>query len=320
MKTILTGLLILMMAIATSAQDKHLFLLSGQSNMGNLDPATSFKPIIRAAFPNDDVYFTKFAKGGNSIRNWIDEDETGSLKTHRHFITLNKLAKEELTKNDVKKSELTTVTFLWMQGEADHDTTKVRSLNRTAKYRTYLEALITDLEKEYAPAKFNVVIGRLNDARLKPGTDAWRVQNWSAIRSIQEEVANKHESGAWIDTDDMNDGLSIERNSNGKIKKDENGSLIYKYSKDKIGFDVHGTDLGYKKMGIRFAVEVIHLITGKRPVIDEETFVIRCKDGLDNYKGKYILPLIDPTYDAQNPEGTCSSEPVKYNEIFPVTN
>ncbi|WP_430815110.1 sialate O-acetylesterase [Carboxylicivirga sp. RSCT41] len=320
MKTILTISLITLMVFFTKGQDKHLFLLSGQSNMGNLDPSTSFKPIIRAAFPDDEVFFVKWAKGGNSIRNWIDKDENGELKTHRHFITLNKLAKEELTKNKVDKKELTTVTFLWMQGEADHDTTKVKSVNSTANYKIYLEALIAALEKEYAPVSFNVVIGRLNDARLKPGTDEWRVKNWSAIRKIQEEVASKHKSGAWIDTDDMNDEMALKRGANGKVAVDEQGNKLYEYQPGLIGYDVHGSDLGYKKMGIRFATEAIALISGQRPVIDEAAFVIRCKDGLDNYKGKYITPLIDPTYQTNNPEGSCSSKPVMLSDIFPATN
>ena len=320
MKTIFTITLITLMVFVAEAQDKHLFLFSGQSNMGNLDPSTSFKPIIRAAFPDDEVYFVKWAKGGNSIRNWIDEDENGDLKTHRHFITLNKLAKEELTNNNVDKKDLTTVTFLWMQGEADHDTTKVKSLNSIAKYKIYLESLIEALEKEYAPISFNVVIGRLNDARLKPGTEEWRVKNWSAIRNIQEKVATNHKSGAWINTDDMNDEMALKKGANGKAALDEQGNKVYEYQPGLIGYDVHGSDLGYKKMGIRFATEAIALISGRRPVIDEATFVIRCKDGLDNYKGKYVTPLIDPTYQADNPEETCSSEPVALSDIFPATN
>lgn len=288
--------------------------------MGNLDPSTSFKPIIRGAFPNDDVLFVKWAKGGNSIRNWIDEDEEGNLKTHRHYITLNNLAKEELEKNALTKSDLTTVSFLWMQGEADHDTTKLKSVNRIYKYKVYLETLISELEKEYAPAKFNVVIGRLNDARFKDGIVAWKRNNWSAIRSIQEEVANKHKSGAWINTDDMNDEVKLKKGANGKNMLDKDGNKMYEYAPGRIGYDVHGTDLGYKKMGIRFACEAIKLITGNKPVIDEDAFAIRCKDGFDNYKGKYVTPLIDPSYDCTKPEATCSNTPVSYTDIFTAIN
>ena len=52
--------------------------------MGNMNPSASFKPIVRGAFPNDDVLFVKGAWGGNSIRKWID----AGVKT-KHYTQIN---------------------------------------------------------------------------------------------------------------------------------------------------------------------------------------------------------------------------------------
>ncbi|TLX74603.1 sialate O-acetylesterase [Labilibacter sediminis] len=281
LKKVLPFIFIMMLGTLAEAKDTHLIILSGQSNMGNMDPSVSLKPIMRAAFPDDDMVFVKGAWGGNSIRKWIDK----GVAT-KHFTDVTKLAETALN-----GKEPSTVTFLWMQGEADHDTTKTNSVSTIATYKKSLEALIKMFDDQYKP-DMNVVIGRLNDARLKPGTDEWRVKNWTAIRNIQMQVAKEHPRGAWVPTDDVNDDYIGSANTG------------YTYSKGQIGYDVHGSDLGYKRVGIRFAIEAIELISGVRIQIDEDTFVPRCKDGQDTYNGKWKKPIIDPL-------APCTNDPVE---------
>ncbi|MGM0490933.1 MAG: sialate O-acetylesterase, partial [Planctomycetota bacterium] len=54
-------------------QDKHLFILSGQSNMAGLDPDISFTPTVTQAFGQDNVIVVKDAQGGQPIRRWYKQ-------------------------------------------------------------------------------------------------------------------------------------------------------------------------------------------------------------------------------------------------------
>ena len=60
MKTLLLSLtLALGMAVAAEAADKHLFILSGQSNMAGLNPNISFTPTVEEAFGKENVTVVK---------------------------------------------------------------------------------------------------------------------------------------------------------------------------------------------------------------------------------------------------------------------
>ena len=64
MKNVLLLAFIMMMSIKANAKDTHLIIMSGQSNMGNMDPSVLLKPIMRAAFPDDEMVSVKGAWGG----------------------------------------------------------------------------------------------------------------------------------------------------------------------------------------------------------------------------------------------------------------
>lgn len=64
---------------------KHLFILSGQSNMGRLNPAQTFTPTLAETFGIDQIIIVKSAQGWHPI---LDE-------------------------------KIATITFVWMQGESD---------------------------------------------------------------------------------------------------------------------------------------------------------------------------------------------------------
>ena len=185
----------------------HLFLLSGQSNMKNLDPDISFTPTVRKAFPNDNVIVTKVALGGRPIARWVPR---GGLYTRLL----------DQARKDLGGRRASTVTFVWMQGERDHQEDAT-----TQSYRANLETLYRQLQEDLKRTDINWVIGRLSDARLDR-------TNWNTIRKIQVEVADKHPRAAWVNTDDLNGS--------------ENG--------------VHCPPEGYREMGLRFAEKAIKLI------------------------------------------------------------
>jgi arylsulfatase A-like enzyme len=166
-------------AAASAPKKTRLFLLSGQSNMANLDPNVSFTPTVRAAFPNDDVIVIKVAYGGRPISRWVP----------RGMIYSQLLEKaKELTEGKPVES----VAFVWMQGERDHQEDAT-----TQAYQANLEALYQQLVEDLGRKDIVWVIGRLSDARL--GT-----ANWDTIRKVQMEVAANHPLATWIDTDDLN--------------------------------------------------------------------------------------------------------------------
>ena len=197
---------------ANPTKATHLFLLSGQSNMARLDPEVSFTPTVKEAFPHDDIIVTKVALGGRPIARWVPR---GVLYTRLL----------EQARKDLGGKEPTTITFVWMQGERDHQQDET-----TQAYRANLEALYRQLQEDFKRTDINWVIGRLSDARLD-------TPNWVKIREIQVAVADKNPRAAWIDTDDLNG------------------------PKD----DVHCPPEGYEEMGRRFAQKAIALIQKGKP-------------------------------------------------------
>ena len=194
-------------ATDTPPATARLFLLSGQSNMANLDPDISFTPTLRDAFPEDEIIVIKVAYGGRAIARWVPR---GMI-----YGQLLEKAKQATAGKDIA-----TVTFVWMQGERDHqeDTT-------TRTYGANLKSLYQQLTEDLDRDDIDWVIGRLSDARL--GTP-----NWDTIRQVQVDVAKGNPRAAWVDTDDLNGPTNA----------------------------VHCPPEGYKEMGRRFARAAIDLI------------------------------------------------------------
>jgi len=192
---------------ASEPRRLHLFLLSGQSNMLRLNPEVSFVPALEKAFPEDELAVVKVAYGGRSIDRWVPK-----ASIYAELV--------EKAKDATRDKTVSTITFVWMQGERDHQEDA-----STKSYQDKLNALYRQLTEDFGRDDINWVIGRLNDARI--GTP-----NWDAIRAIQMNTASAHKRAAWIDTDDLNGP----------------------------GNQVHCTDEGYATMGARFAQKAIELI------------------------------------------------------------
>ncbi len=207
---------------------KHLFILSGQSNMVGMNPDLTFSPAVNKAFGKDQVIVVKNAHGGQSIRSWgktnheVPPPTSGRLPKVRGEL-YDRLM--ETVKPAIAGQTLKTVTFIWMQGESD--------LNNTA-YAAYLNEVLAQLEADLSFQKINLVIGRISDS----GLDGKRSQGVKNIRSIQQKFAESHTSAAWVDTDDLND----------------------KKVGDKMSNDLHYTKEGYELLGTRFAEKAIELV------------------------------------------------------------
>ena len=160
---------------------RHLFILSGQSNMVGMAPNTSFTPMVTKAFGKDQVLVVKDAASGQSIRSWWKSNHefpppiTGRVPTTRGELYGRLLKK---TQSAIADETLQTVTLVWMQGESD--------LNNTA-YDAYLTELIEQLRSDLGVESIHLVIGRISDH----GLDRQKTLNGRLhIRKIQQEFAD----------------------------------------------------------------------------------------------------------------------------------
>lgn len=215
-----------------AVQEKHLFILSGQSNMRRLDLNISFKPVVRAVFGKDNVIVVKDAKGGQPIRRWYKNWKPAKGDQPK---ASGDLYDRLMTKvyDAIKGKMISTVTFIWMQGEKD------AVENHGEVYAESLKGLIKQLRQDLGRKDVNFVIGRLSDYGLYEK----KTSHWQFVRKAQVAVAQTDPRGAWVDTDDLNDG------------KDKEGQ--------KIKNDIHYSVDGYKILGQRFAEKAITLISGK---------------------------------------------------------
>ena len=215
---------------ATAADaGKHLFILSGQSNMHGHRPDEAFTPAVKKALGKDRVIVVQDALGGQPIQGWDKQwkSPTGEKpkKTgHLYDRLMSKVAPA------IKGQKLATVTFIWMQGERD------AKMAWSEVYEDSLKRLHAQLSKDLEREDINFVIGRLSDYHLANK----RIPHWIKVREIQVKVAESNSRFDWVDTDDLNDGM----NRKGKSIKN----------------DLHYSAEGYKTLGNRFAEKAVKLI------------------------------------------------------------
>lgn len=179
----------------------HLFLLSGQSNMANLNPDEAFTPAVNAAFGKEQAIVVKAAYGAKSISHWYKPKQDNPRNwLHRELIGK--------TRFRIADREIKTVTFVWMQGESDAD-------DGSATYAANFNGLLKNLREDLGRDDVNFVIGRLSDH-----SQPEKYKEWEAMRQIQVELAESSPRGAWIDTDDLNgetNELHYPNGENGRV-------------------------------------------------------------------------------------------------------
>jgi hypothetical protein len=207
-----------------AAKPVRLFILSGQSNMVGLKPEESFTPALQKAFPNDDLVVVKHASNGQLIKLWYkgwkltaDDSTKGNGRLYDQLMAKVKQAMAD-------KPAPVSITFVWMQGEADANHKGYGDV-----YRAALQGLLEQLQADLGRKDIDFVLGRISDY----GNNLPERPDWNPIRKVQVEFAEAYERGAWIDTDDLNGPA--------------NG--------------LHYPPEGYRTMGERFAEKAIALIT-----------------------------------------------------------
>jgi len=217
-------LLSLLSASSLNAEgvEKHLFILSGQSNMAGLNPNRSFTPTVETAFGKENVIVVKDARGGMPIRRWYKEWKPAKGDQPKGNGDLYDRLMSKVT-TAIKGKKIQTVTLVWMQGERD-----AKEKHGTV-YSESLKGLVKQLADDLNREDIHVVIGRINDFSMNNKSHP----HWTNVREAQVEVAESLPKGAWVDTDDLNGPTN----------------------------DIHATREGYKLLGERFAKQAIDLIT-----------------------------------------------------------
>lgn len=232
MKTLLAALTLSCSMPLAADEANHLFILSGQSNMAGLKPQQAFTPAVAGHFGKDNVIVVHDAQGGQPIRRWFKDwkPEKGEAPAGNGDLYDRMMAKVNAA---TRGKEIASVTFLWMQGEND------ARMSHGAVYEASLKGLIRQVSEDLKQEHVNVVIGRLSDF----GNEEPAYPHWNMIREIHLKVAEDAEHGAWVDTDDLNDGIM----RNGKEVKN----------------DLHYSPEGYLAFGKRLAEAAIKLIAEK---------------------------------------------------------
>lgn len=232
-------LIIFFISNCSENKKKHLFILSGQSNMVLLDEKETFIPVLEKKFGKNMILVVKDARGGEPIRKWYKKWNEKS-KENDNLNPINEYRKDSIGNlydrliTKVKKTtidkKIESISFIWMQGERD------ARENLAQYYEKALFGLYDQLSKDLNRENINFVIGRINDFDLK-NLD---YKHWTKIREIQVEFAESNHKFGWINTDDLNDG--------------------YNKKGDSINNDLHMSVEGYKTLGKRFAEKAIELI------------------------------------------------------------
>ena len=226
----LVVLAIFFFGFSSSAQKsaRHLFILSGQSNMtGGLKAGVSQK--VEDTYGKESVIVVHHSKSGRGIRFW-DKD----YRFPANYRFPGKGVPSERTKQQhgqeygpligkvreaIEGKSFDTVTFVWMQGESDGG----RGLGPV--YEESFLRLLRRIKEDLERQDLGFVIGRINDSRMND-------PNWRHVREVQVKLAKDSPNGEWIDTDDLSDSES----------------------------GVHFLKENYSKLGLRFAEKAIDLI------------------------------------------------------------
>ena len=209
--------------------EKHLFILSGQSNMQGHRPDEAFNPTVKASLGNEHVIVVQDAMGGQPIQRWWKEWKSSDGKKPESTGDLYDRLMSKV-RSKINGQKLASISFIWMQGERD------AKMSLGTVYESSLRGLYKQLSNDLDRKDINFVIGRLSDFDLKNS----RYPHWTMIRKAQVKVAESSRKFSWINTDDLNDGVSRK----GK----------------KIANDLHYSAEGYKKLGKRFAKHALNLI------------------------------------------------------------
>ncbi|MCH1421465.1 MAG: sialate O-acetylesterase [Akkermansiaceae bacterium] len=212
---------------------KHLFILSGQSNMTGA-VRDAFSDRVQERFGKKNASVVMRMKSGRGIRFWVaDYRQPAGRGISQKAMNSNGQEYKALIEDALtaaKNQSFDSVGFIWMQGESDAN-------NRLSEvYEESFLKLVGQLRKDLKRVDLYYVIGRINDyAKSRPDN-----VHWKRVRETQIKLG-KTPGNAWIDTDDLNGGNA-----------------------DNPDGDIHFPREGALRLGRRFADKAIEMINSKK--------------------------------------------------------
>ena len=143
-------------AAADSESGKHLFILSGQSNMREPMIGT-FADTMKKALGENEVIVSSFGQPSQSIRRWYRNWRPPEGMTVKPSDTevYDKLMAG--VQKAVKGQKLKSVTYIWMQGEADAES------GFGSRYEESFFGVLDQIKADLSIKDINFVIGRINE-------------------------------------------------------------------------------------------------------------------------------------------------------------
>jgi hypothetical protein len=122
--------------------------------MTRFKPKSWFTPGISQALGPGNVIVSFHAKGGQPISKWHKQWKSAKGETDSDAETIYD-AMMKTVKDQIHGQKIKTVTFVWMQGEADS------KAKNSDVYLASLNGLKKQLEKDLERTDLNFIIGRL---------------------------------------------------------------------------------------------------------------------------------------------------------------
>jgi len=272
---ILTGITLAAASLSAAARDsetgKHLFILSGQSNMREPLIGT-FARTVKKALGEDKVILASFGQPSASIMGWYRKwTHPDGVKNPEYIGQLYDKLMTTVQKS-IKGQKIESVTFVWMQGEAD------AQAGWGSFYEESFRGVLDQLKTDLGIPEINFVIGRINDFWLPERG----IVDGDKVRAIQVKMAESISHGAWVNTDDLNTGV----NPWGTYEMDGG----------------HFPNPGYRVLGKRFAREACKLVQPEAKQ-DEALFAEVFPDDAHKVKTNVALekPISGTQPDAASP-------------------
>jgi len=241
--------LLVPLPLTAESEGKHLFILSGQSNMRKPLP-DAFKKSVETVFGEEKVVVATVAHPSQPIKQWYKNWKPPAGMVDERAETNGSIYDKMIphVRKSLRGAPIKSVTYVWMQGEAD------AKAGWGSVYEASFFGVLDQLKEDLEIEEINFVVGRINDFWLDPD----QFPDGKLLREIQVKLGEENANGAWIDTDDLNRGV----NPWGGY------SLC----------DGHFPPPSYRIMGKRFAKAACKLIDPGMKV-NEETFAEAFFDG-----------------------------------------
>ena len=182
------------------AAGRHLFILSGQSNMRQPLPE-SFEGVVTKVLGKDHVVVVCFSVPSQSINQWYkgwtppEGVNYQPAKGEVNGALYDKLMGS--VRRKVGQEKFATVTYVWMQGEADG------AAGWGAVYEKSFLGILDQLKADLNLDQIRFVLGRINDTHPPKEGNGREV-----VRAAQVKLGSTHPNGAWVNTDDLNAGVN----------------------------------------------------------------------------------------------------------------